>query len=82
MNDLNASSPGPDGISAKLLKSARLELSATLAKLFNDLPQYRLRFEKVAHHIDHSHRQSRPYRDYRPISLTSNMWKVFEKVLF
>ena len=84
MNDLNASSPGPDGISAKLLKSARLELSATLAKLFNDwlnigfVPkQWRAASITPIAKVDHPSEWS----DYRPISLTSNVCKVFEKVL-
>jgi hypothetical protein len=35
LKELNTSSPGPDGLSATLLKSARLELCDTIAYIFN-----------------------------------------------
>ena len=84
VNELNTSSPGPDGISAKLLKYARLELSATIAQLLNDwlaigfVPKQWLvtLFTPIAK-IDHPVEWS----ENLPISLTSNLSKVFEKVL-
>jgi hypothetical protein len=84
LNELKTSSPGPDGISATLLKSARLELCDPLAQLFNDwieigfVPsQWHAASITPIAKVDHP----TDWSDYRPISLTSNMCKVFEKVL-
>ena len=78
------SSPGPDGISAVLLKHARLELCDTIALMFNAwlsigfVPsQWRAASITPVAKIDHP----ASWSDYRPISLTSNLCKVFEKIL-
>ena len=84
LSDLNTSSPGPDGISAILLKSARLELCETIAHIFNAwlsigfVPsQWRAAEITPIAKVDHP----ADWSDYRPISLTSNLCKVFEKIL-
>jgi hypothetical protein len=84
LRELNISSPGPDGISAKLLKSARLELCDTITHMFNAwisigfVPsQWRAASLTPIAKVDYPTEWS----DYRPISLTSNLCKVFEKIL-
>jgi hypothetical protein len=84
LKNLNNSSPGPDGISAILLKSARLEISDVLARLFNTylntgfVPRnWRDANITPIAKVDHPEIWS----DYRPISLTSNLCKTFERVI-
>jgi len=75
---------GPDGLSSKLLKSARLELATIIGHLFN--ASLRLSYvptqwksanitpiPKVAHPKEGS--------DYRPKALTSTLCKIFERVI-
>jgi hypothetical protein len=84
LDELNTSSPGPDGLSARFLKSARLELAGTIANLFNFFilkgfspEQWRDAYLTPIAKVDHPQLWS----DYRPISLTSNLGKTFERVL-
>ena len=84
LKELNTSSPGPDGISATLLKYARYELCDPIAHMFNAwlaigfVPaQWRAASITPIAKVDHP----AAWSDYRPISLTSNLCKVFEKVL-
>ena len=84
LRELNTSSPGPDGISAMLLKSARLELCDPISQMFNAwlsigfVPsQWRAASITPIAKVDHP----TSWSDYRPISLTSNLCKVFEKIL-
>jgi hypothetical protein len=83
-DELNTSSPGPDGLSARVLKSARLQLAGTIAHLFNVFilkgfspEQWRDAYLTSITKVDHPLLWS----DYRPISLTSNLCKTFERVL-
>ena len=77
-------SPGPDGLSPTLLKSARLELSSIIALLFNLF----IRFSFVPSQrksaniapipkVDHPKAPG----DYRPIALASCLCKVYERVV-
>ena len=78
------SSPGPDGLSATVLKSARLEISHIIAVLFNVFialsfvpSQWKSANITPIPKVDHPKEPN----DYRPISLTSNLCKTFERVL-
>ena len=69
------SSPGPDGLSATILKSARLEISHIIAILFNVYialsfvpSQWKSANITPIPKVDHPKEPN----DYRPISLTSN----------
>ena len=77
-------SPGPDGLSAVILKSARQELCDALATIFNDFliigfvpTQWRASHITPIPKIDHP----LDWSDHRPIAQTSNLCKAFEKVL-
>ena len=84
LTTINCSAPGPDGISGRLLKSPRLELSAIFAHLFTCFlvagfvpDQWRAANITPIAKVDHPCIWS----DFRPISLVSNMCKVFEKII-
>jgi len=84
LKELNTSSPGPDGISALLLRYARFELCNTISHMFNAwlaigfVPvQWRAASITPIAKVDHP----AGWSDFRPISLTSNLCKVFEKIL-
>jgi hypothetical protein len=84
MSELNTSSPGPDGISAALLKSARLELCDTVADIFNGyIDTGFVPSQWLAASITPIAKVEHPssWSDYRPISLTSHLCKVFEKII-
>ncbi len=78
------SGPGPDGLASKLLKCARFELSELIARIFNHYlsisfvpAQWKQANITPIAKIDHPSSWS----DYRPISITSNLCKLFERVL-
>ena len=84
MSKLKVSAAGPDELTAKLLKNARLELVEVLEPLFNDCIKWSYTpnqwkranitpIPKVTHPASPA--------DYRPISLTSTLCKVFERVI-
>jgi hypothetical protein len=84
LDALTTSSPGPDGLSARVLKSTRLELAGIITHLFNVFiligfspEQWRDAYLTPIAKVDHPQLWS----DYRPISLTSNLCKTFERVL-
>ncbi len=84
LDALTTSSPGSDGLSARVLKSARLELAGIFTHLFNVFiligfspEQWRDAYLTPIAKVDHPQLWS----DYRPISLTSNLCKTFERVL-
>ena len=77
-------SSGPDGLPAKLLKAARLELAPVIATLFNAcllLSFVPSQWKKA--NIVAIPKTSHPKAaaDYRPIALTSALCKTFERVL-
>jgi hypothetical protein len=84
LNHLDGCSPGPDGLSAHLLKSARLELCGVIAVLFNLFIAAGFVPEQwLSAHITPIAKVAHPesWSDYRPISLTSNLCKTFERVI-
>ena len=84
LSQLNPSSPGPDGVSAKLLKSARLEICNVISTLFNRyLTDGFVPSQWLTAHITPIAKVDHPsiWSDYRPISLTSNLCKAFERVV-
>ena len=75
---------GPDGLSSKLLKSARLELATPIANLFNTCIQHSfVPSQWKSANITPIPKTPRPAEpaDYRPIALTSTLCKVFERIL-
>lgn len=76
--------PGPDKIPNEMLKGTSEEISPVLAKLFNEILQTRqIPEEWTECHIILLHKKG-PRDDignYRPISLISNIYKVFAKVI-
>jgi hypothetical protein len=84
INIMDSSSPGPDGVSANLLKAARLELCFVLAALFNIfLAAGFVPTQWLSANITPLAKVDHPtsWGDYRPISLTSNICKIFERVI-
>ncbi len=84
LENLDGSAPGPDGVSANLLKASRLELNFFLAALFNifimiGFVPSQWRFANITPIAKVDNPDS--WSDYRPISLTSNLCKTFERVL-
>ena len=84
LESLKISSTGPDGLSARLLKSARLEIADTLVQLFNSYinqsfvpSQWKFANITPIPKIDNP----KDPGDYRPISVTSILSKVFERIL-
>lgn len=84
IEQLDGRAPGPDGLSPNLLKASRLELCSILATIFNIFivagfvtSQWRTANITPIAKVDHPVEWS----DYRPISLTSNMCKVFERII-
>ena len=81
---LKSSAPGPDEISALLLKSSRLEIVEVLTTMFNEFvnkgfipDQWKGANITPIPKVKHPQALS----DYRPISLTSNLCKTFERIL-
>ncbi len=81
---LTSSSPGPDGLSTMLLKSSRLETVEVLTAMFNTFieksfvpEQWKCANITPIPKVQHPREPS----DYRPISLTSNLCKTFERIL-
>ncbi|GBP63853.1 LINE-1 retrotransposable element ORF2 protein [Eumeta japonica] len=76
--------PGPDKIPNKMIKGTLEETSPVLAKLFNKILQTReIPEEWTECHIILLHKKDLrdEIEDYRPISLITNMCKVFAKVI-
>jgi hypothetical protein len=75
---------GPDTVSTRLIKAARLELASSIASLFNN--SLKLSFVptqwKMANIIAIPKVQHpKTATDYRPIALTSTLCKIFERVI-
>jgi hypothetical protein len=84
LNKLKKSASGPDELSAKLLKSASLEIVEILTTLFNQS----LLFSFVPKQWKYSNITPIPKvaipsnpLDYRPVALTAILCKVFERIL-
>lgn len=76
--------PGPDRIPNEMLKGNIEEISPALAKLFNEILQTRqIPEEWTECHIILLHKKGPrdEIGNYRPISLISNIYKVFAKVI-
>lgn len=76
--------PGPDKIPNEMLKGTLEEISPVLTKLFNEILQTRLIPEEWTEcHIILLHKKGPrdEIGNYRPISLISNIYKVFAKVI-
>lgn len=76
--------PGPDNISAKILKAASFELAEVITHLFNScLRQNIVPDQWKEANIAPVPKTARPSKpaDYRPISLTSTICKVMERLL-
>jgi hypothetical protein len=81
---LDGCSPGPDELSANLLRSSRLEVCGVITFLFNLFltigfvpDQWKNAHITPIAKVDHP----TAWSDYRPISLTSNLCKTFERVM-
>jgi hypothetical protein len=81
---LDGCSPGPDELSANLLRSSRLEVCGVITFLFNLFltkgfvpDQWKNAHITPIAKVDHP----TAWSDYRPISLTSNLCKTFERVI-
>lgn len=76
--------PGPDKIPNEMLKGTLEEISPVLAKLFNEILQTRqIPEEWTECHVILLHKKGTrdEIGNYRPISLISNIYKVFAKVI-
>lgn len=77
-------SPGPDKITNELLKGTMEELAPILTKLFNEIIIKRKIPEQwTKSHIILLHKKGNKddIENYRPISLMSNVYKVFAKII-
>lgn len=76
--------PGPDHITNKLIKGTEEEISPILTKLFNDIiTRGTIPEQWNESHIIllHNNGDKDKIGNYRPISLISNVYKVFAKVI-
>ena len=84
MSKLKVSTAGLDELTAKLLKNERLELVEVLEPLFNDCITWSYTpYQWKRANITPIPKATHPAAptDYRPISLTSALCKVFEQVI-
>jgi len=84
LGSLRRSAAGPDELSGVLLKAAKLELVDHLVPLFNScLAWSYVPFQWRNANITPVAKVAHPskWSDYRPISLTSTMSKVFERIV-
>jgi hypothetical protein len=84
LRKLKPSAPGPDEITPKLLKTLNLEIVALITALFNlCLINSFVPFQWKSANITPIPKVQIPTNplDYRPISLTSSLCKVFERIL-
>ena len=83
LQQLKPSATGPDGISAKLLKAARLELAAPITELLNfSIAESFVPTQWKLAHITPILKTPHPLaEERRPISLTAILCKVLERGL-
>ncbi len=84
LRKLKPSAPGPDEITPKLLKTLNLEIVALITALFNlCLINSFVPFQWKSANITPIPKVQIPTNplDYRPISLTSSLCKLFERIL-
>jgi hypothetical protein len=84
LEKLNKSATGPDGLSAKLLKSSSLEIADIILELFCNYIKHSFvptqwKFANITPipKVEHP----KEWEDYRPISVTSSLSKVFERII-
>ena len=86
INSLNVNkSVGPDGISNKMLQLAGPYISQSLAKLFNNslnTSSFPAAWKQANITPVHKKGDRQTITNYRPISLLSNISKVFERLVF
>ena len=79
-----SAAPGPDGVTVKMLFHARHALAMPLATLFNQILQENkvpLLFKKAKISLLHKKNSRDEPKNYRPLSMTSNVGKLFEHIM-
>ena len=86
LDTCNSKPPGADGVSPKILKEITSSISSPLTKLFNLSLQLKqlsdVWKEALITPIFKSKGSAQDITNYRPISITSVICKVLEKIIF